>query len=162
MIAVANVTPEKSVFENLEQIATLKANLEQYKKQLVDVEQNQKNPFDEQIEQMLEQINQIEDVPVNNITELETELEHQSMLLKLLNDPKSSVRQAIIDKSISFLNQKIKDYLIKLNSEIIWSFSQICPFLCIKTDWRWAEFLPVKKGVYHWLYNLLLEMLGNV
>lgn len=122
MVAVANVAPEKSVFENLEQIATLKANLEQYKKQLVDVEQNQKNPFDEQIEQMLEQINQIEDVPVNNITELETELEHQSMLLKLLNDPKSSVRQAIIDKSISFLNQKIKDYLIKLNSEIYMEF----------------------------------------
>ena len=45
------------------------------------------------------------------------------MLLKLLNDPKSSLRQAILTKSLAFLNQKVTDYLIKLNSEIYVQFN---------------------------------------
>lgn len=114
--------PNKPTFNTTEEIAMMKANLENFKKQLEQLESDTNNPFEMQIEQLMEQINQIEDVPVNNITELELELEHQEMLLKLLNDPKSSVRQAIVEKSIGFLNQKIKDYLIKLNSEIYIEF----------------------------------------
>ena len=114
---------ELPLIKSLNEIATLKASLEQNKAILEELSKETENPFKKQINQLMEQLNAIQDVPMNNLTEMELELEHQEMLLKLLNDPKSSLRQAILTKSLAFLNQKVTDYLIKLNSEIYVQFN---------------------------------------
>ena len=114
---------ELPLIKSLNEIASLKASLEQNKAILEELSKETENPFKKQINQLMEQLNAIQDVPMNNLTEMELELEHQEMLLKLLNDPKSSLRQAILTKSLAFLNQKVTDYLIKLNSEIYVQFN---------------------------------------
>lgn len=113
---------DKPILNSITDIANLRASLAQNKSVLEELRKNTENPFTAQIKQLLEQLKGIEDVPITNIAEQELELEHQEMLLKLLNDPKSSLRQAILEKSMAFLNQKVTEYLIKLNSEIYVEF----------------------------------------
>ena len=58
----------------------------------------------------------IKDVDDTTLKELRDNQEHNEILLKLLNSPSSYIRQAILDKSLDYLNNKIKFYLNKLGS----------------------------------------------
>ena len=108
-------TKPTSKYNSIEELLTQKVTLQNLKKQLEDLS-NEKNPYDGQEESILkmkENIIEPNDAELNNAKD---DLEHQEVLLKLLSSPSSFIRKNILDKSLEFLNAKIKYYLIKLGS----------------------------------------------
>ena len=102
-------------YNTMEELLIQKVTLENLKKQLVEIN-NEENPFngqEESILKMKESIIEPNDTELNNI---KNDLEHQEVLLKLLSSPTSFIRKNILDKSLEFLNAKIKHYLIKMGS----------------------------------------------
>lgn len=78
----------------------------------LETENEQKNPFTEQIEQLEETgIQEIDYTKLNTATRLK---EHQDFLYKVLTDKKSFVRKKIIDQNLSYLNHRLNYYLEKL------------------------------------------------
>lgn len=98
-------------------IKTLKSNLEVLQQQLTT------NPFEQQEKSIIELENNIQPLDDSNIKKLNDDLEHQNLLLKLLNNPNSFIRQAILDTSLEFLNNKIIQYLEELGSMHVVTFN---------------------------------------
>ena len=98
-------------------IKTLKSNLEVLQQQLTT------NPFEQQEKSIIELEKNIQPLDDSNIKKLNDDLEHQNLLLKLLNNPNSFIRQAILDTSLEFLNNKIIQYLEELGSMHIVTFN---------------------------------------
>ena len=98
-------------------IAAYKSSLENYKEQLKE------NPFKQQEESIEEMKKNIVEIDESALRDLDEKINNQNILLKLLNSPSSFIRKAILDKSLVYLNQKIKEYLIKLGSTDIVSFN---------------------------------------
>lgn len=91
-------------------VQSLETNLHQYEETL------NTNPFEQQeksIEDLKQNIIALDD---SSIKSLETDLEHQETLLKLLNNPSSFIRKTILDKSLEFLNNRVAKYLEKIGS----------------------------------------------
>ena len=116
--------PEKdSVFStdgyqnSLNLLYEAKAHLESLKKDIENLSKEEKNPYDETISQIQTALSEIKDVDDTELKKLRDDQEHNEILLKLLNSPSSYIRQAILDKSLEFLNQRIKHYLVKLGSQ---------------------------------------------
>ena len=116
--------PEKdSVFStdgyqnSLNLLYEAKAHNESLKKDIESLSKEEKNPYDETIVQIQSALNDIKDVDSSVLKDLQKNQEHNEVLLKLLNSPSSYIRQAILDKSLEFLNQRIKHYLVKLGSQ---------------------------------------------
>ena len=102
-------------FKSIEELLTQKVTLENLLKQLEEINKEE-NPFngqEESILKMKEKIIEPDDTDLNNVKD---DLEHQEVLLKLLSSPSSFIRKNILDKSLEFLNAKIKHYLIKMGS----------------------------------------------
>jgi len=93
-----------------------KAHIETLKKDVENLSKEEKNPFVDSIIQMQAALDAIQDVDSSTLKELKENQEHNEILLKLLNSPSSYIRQAILDKSLDYLNNKIKFYLNKLGS----------------------------------------------
>ena len=74
-------------------------NINPYKMQLENLSNPPLTPIDE-----------------TNIIQMEKELAHEDILLKLLSSPDSYIRKTIIDTNLAFLNERIKFYLSKLGS----------------------------------------------
>ena len=102
-------------FNSIEELLTQKVTLENLLKQLEEInkEENPYNGQEESILKMREQIIEPNDTELNAVKD---DLEHQEVLLKLLSSPTSFIRKNILDKSLEFLNAKIKHYLIKMGS----------------------------------------------
>lgn len=107
---------KKSIFSNETDLFSAKASMELLNEELEALNKNTKNPFDETIEQIKNAIKNIKDAADTTLKELRDNQEHNEILLKLLNSPSSYIRQAILDKSLDYLNNKIKFYLNKLGS----------------------------------------------
>lgn len=107
----------KPIFFNETYLYQAKANMEALKNDIKKLNENTVNPFIETIEQIKTSMEAIKDVDTSVLKELQNNQEHNEILLKLLNSPSSYIRQAIIDKSLEFLNQRIKHYLVKLGSQ---------------------------------------------
>ena len=58
--------------------------------------------------------NKLEKVDTEKVDELDTLLEHQEFLLKLLTKKDSFIRKALLNKNISFLNTRLSHYLTLL------------------------------------------------
>ena len=99
------------------------AKLGELKDKLAKTETDNNNPYSQKLLEIGVELQQIKEVDTSRITELELYQAHQEMLLKLLNNPTSAVRQAILEKSIAFLNAKVVEYLGKLNSPIFVQFN---------------------------------------
>lgn len=99
------------------------ARLKEIENELIAVEADTKNPYEDKIVEVGLELQGIEEVDTSELTELETLKAHQDMLLMLLSKPTSAVRQLILDKSIKFLNMKVVEYLEKLNSPIFVKFN---------------------------------------
>lgn len=99
------------------------AKLGELKDELAKTETDNNNPYSQKLLEIGVELQQIKEVDTSCITELELYQAHQEMLLKLLNNPTSAVRQAILEKSIAFLNAKVVEYLGKLNSPIYVQFN---------------------------------------
>ena len=105
----------KSSYKSLEEVLNIKVTLDNYKKQLEDLK-NEKNPYDGQEENIIKLREGIVEPDDTELNKLKDDLTHQELLLKLLNSPSSFIRKNILDKSLEFLNAKIKYYLIRLGS----------------------------------------------
>ena len=114
----------KSSFNNLVELETSKLKYENAKKELEELSKEQNNPYDSQIENVSKLIKE-NDIEINEsvLSELLNDQEHNELLLKLLNSPSSYIRKAILDKSLDFLNSKIRMYLAKLGSLHIVKFN---------------------------------------
>jgi DNA repair exonuclease SbcCD ATPase subunit len=85
-----------------------KNTLENLKKEL-DLKHKEKNPYDEQIEDLKNTaLQEIDYTAINNLSVLK---EHQEFLYKLLTNKDSFVRKKIIDQNLTFLNQRLTYYL---------------------------------------------------
>lgn len=113
-------THYSNIQEALQHQATLESlgiTLNSLQKQLLT------NPFEQQeksIEELKKNIQVLDDAPIKQIQD---DLNHQEVLLKLLNSPSSFIRTTILEKSLEFLNSKIMQYLAQLGSLHIVSFN---------------------------------------
>lgn len=109
--------PERaSIFTSESAMYEAKAHIESLKKDIENLSKDEKNPYVETIAKMSSALEAIKDVDDTTLKELRDNQEHNEILLKLLNSPSSYIRQAILDKSLDYLNNKIKFYLNKLGS----------------------------------------------
>jgi hypothetical protein len=83
----------------------------------------QVEPYSNLITELESKLNAIETVDETALKEMIDEQEHNNVLLKLLNAPNSYIRQSILDKSLTYLNSKIKQYLEQLGSTISVKFN---------------------------------------
>jgi len=87
--------------------ATLENLQQQISTKTLDVD-----PYQEQIDEMTGQALQLVSYdPLNELTRLQ---EHQDFLLKLLTSKDSFVRKKIIDQNLSYLNQRLTNYLDRI------------------------------------------------
>jgi len=115
--------PEQPITQSKDWCIMAEAKIGELKEELAKTEADNNNPYTQKLTEIGLEIQQIKEVDTTHITELETYQAHQEMLLKLLNNPTSAVRQAILDRSIKFLNAKVQEYLGKLNSPIFVQFN---------------------------------------
>ncbi|MFW6002127.1 MAG: hypothetical protein ACOCQD_02200 [archaeon] len=94
----------KEAYEHFNNVERLKSNLE-YK-------QNEINPYEDQIEDLKKTA--IQTVEWDTINSLQSYLEHQEVLLKLLTNKDSFIRKKIIDQNLSYLNHRLTNYLSEL------------------------------------------------
>lgn len=88
-----------------------KNNLDQLNKVLED-KLAEKNPYDEQIEELKNTaIQEITWDHINNLTKVK---DHQEFLLKLLTNKDSFIRKKIIDQNLTYLNKRLSYYIDKL------------------------------------------------
>ena len=88
-----------------------KNNFERLEKQLTD-RIDEKNPYDEQIEELKQTaIQEINWESVNVLVKLK---DHQEFLLKLLTNKDSFIRKKIIDQNLTYLNKRLGYYIDKL------------------------------------------------
>lgn len=112
------------LYQSMDVLLGNKSALEQAKSNLkIYEEQLNENPFSQQEESIEELKKNIIEIDESHLKELDLLLNNQNLLLKLLNSPSSFIRKTILEKSLEFLNQKIKEYLIKLGSIDIVSFN---------------------------------------
>jgi DNA repair exonuclease SbcCD ATPase subunit len=88
-----------------------KNNLDSLEKQISD-KLNEKNPFDEQIEELKNTA--IQEITWDSINELTKLRDHQEFLYKLLTNKDSFIRKKIIDQNLSYLNKRLGYYIDKL------------------------------------------------
>ena len=114
---------EHSCFKDESEMYAFKAKIESFKEDVKRLESETENPYTKSVTEIEEAMNKI--IPADDATlkELENNQKHNEILLKLLNSPTSYIRQAILDKSIDYLNQRIKIYLNKLGSTLAVKFN---------------------------------------
>jgi DNA repair exonuclease SbcCD ATPase subunit len=97
--------------DNLNELIEIKARSAHLTKKLEDL-QMAKNPYTEPLEEL--RAIKIEEPDYNAANEFKTSIEHQKFLLKLLTRKDSFLRKALLDKSLSYLNQRLASYLVEL------------------------------------------------
>ena len=112
----------RSLFSNVDNLYKVKNNLDVYKQRVQELSLSE-NPHLKAKEMIVESMSKVEEVDESQLTKLIYDQEHNEMLLKLLNSPTSFIRQSIMDKSLAFLNNRIKYYLNKLGSLHIVQFN---------------------------------------
>ena len=101
----------RTKYQNVEDAAAHKNNLENIRKQL-DAKAQEEDPYQEQIETMKNTaLALVSWDEVNSVSKL---LEHQEFLLKLLTSKDSFVRKRIIEQNLAYLNHRLGYYLDKL------------------------------------------------
>lgn len=112
------------LYQSMDVLLGNKSALEQARASLKMLEEQlNENPFEQQ-EQSIEELKKnIVEIDESTLRVLEEKINNENVLLKLLNSPTSFIRKTILEKSLEFLNQKIKEYLIKLGSMDIVSFN---------------------------------------
>lgn len=92
-------------YNHRQSIASLNQSLEQ--------EQNQVNPYVDQIQDLKQ--NGIQEIDFENINQLSKLKDHQEFLLKLLTSKDSFIRKKIIDQNLSYLNHRLRMHLDKMS-----------------------------------------------
>lgn len=98
-------------YQNVEDAAAHKNNLENIQKQL-EAKDQEEDPYQEQIEALKNTA--LAEVSWDEINRVSKLLEHQEFLLKLLTSKDSFVRKRIIEQNLAYLNHRLGYYLDKL------------------------------------------------
>lgn len=101
----------KTKYQNLEDAAAHKNNLDNIKKQL-EIKDQENDPYQEQIIALKNTA--LAEVSWDEINRVSKLLEHQEFLLKLLTSKDSFVRKRIIEQNLAYLNHRLGYYLDKL------------------------------------------------
>lgn len=103
--------PPSIWYDQVQDAVAHRSNLENLQRQLTDRAQDQ-NPYTEQITEMTQQALQAVDYDViNNLKRVQ---EHEEFLLKLLTNKDSFIRKKIIDQNLTYLNSRLRYYLLKM------------------------------------------------
>ena len=108
---------EHSCFKDESEMYSFKAKIESFKEDIKRLESETENPYTKSIKEIEEAMSKVVSADDSALKSLEENQKHNEILLKLLNSPSSYIRQAILDKSLEFLNTRIKHYLVKLGSQ---------------------------------------------
>lgn len=108
---------DKPSFSSIEELYQKKNELNFIQNSLNDLK-NSSNPYTNNIKKWKDMLKTIIEPDESNYLSLLNEQEHNDTLLKLLNSPQSFVRTTILNKSLEYLNKKIRYYLSKLGSTI--------------------------------------------
>ena len=117
-----NEPSEYSQFMTINEYYESKSSMDGLNNKLNTVK-TQTEPYSKLISELESKLNSIEPIDESLLKDMLNEQEHNNVLLKLLNAPNSYIRQSILDKSLSYLNTKIKQYLEQLGSTISVKFN---------------------------------------
>ena len=105
---VSHYISEEDIYKDEALLETLKKELE--------TKMKEEDPYIGSVKEWQDKIDALEVINEDVLKEMIQEQTHNEMLLKLLNSPSSYIRQSILDKSLTYLNSRIKTYLDKLGS----------------------------------------------
>lgn len=98
-------------FDSIEKLVEAKESSKHFEAQIKDLEDSE-NPHLEAYESLLKEKEvKVESEKLDNLKE---DLEHQKFLLKLLTDKNSFIRKKIINRTVPFLNGRIREYTSEL------------------------------------------------
>lgn len=103
--------PPARWYDRVEDAVAHRSNLENLQRQLAG-RQAEVNPYTDQIAEMSEHA--LQTVSYDRVNELKTLQEHEEFLLKLLTNKDSFIRKKIIDQNLSYLNSRLRYYLLKM------------------------------------------------
>jgi DNA repair exonuclease SbcCD ATPase subunit len=103
--------PPRCWYPSVEEAVAHRSNLEHLQRQLTARVQEQ-NPYTDQITEMTHQA--LQPIDYESINNLKRVQEHEEFLLKLLTNKDSFIRKKIIDQNLSFLNSRLRYYLLKM------------------------------------------------
>lgn len=103
--------PPARWYDRVEDAVAHRSNLENLQRQLQE-RANEINPYTDQIADMTQHALQtVNYEPINHLKKLQ---EHEDFLLKLLTNKDSFIRKKIIDQNLSYLNSRLRYYLLKM------------------------------------------------
>lgn len=117
-----NEPSEYSQFMTINEYYESKSSMDGLNNKLNTVK-TQVEPYSNLITELESKLKAIEPIDESVLKDMLNEQEHNNVLLKLLNAPNSYIRQSILDKSLTYLNSKIKQYLEQLGSTISVKFN---------------------------------------
>jgi DNA repair exonuclease SbcCD ATPase subunit len=101
----------KIEFDSLESLYKVKGEIEQLTSKLDDLK-NAKNPHMESFKEL--KAVKLEPIDMDSVNALDKKLTHQNYLLKLLTKKDSFIRKNLLNKNLTFLNQRLRGYLSDL------------------------------------------------
>lgn len=114
----------KCKYINIETLMQDKALLSSLQEKLNELVESKTHNHFEQQEMMIDEMKKnIHIIDESRLYQLQDEMLSQDMLLKLLNNPSSFIRKAILDKSLLYLNERISKYLSLLGSTLMVKFN---------------------------------------
>jgi len=103
---------EKAItISSIDELYQIKNKIVQLKEKITEMESSV-NPYLEPLKEL--QDVELEPIDMDIINELDNLLKHQNYLVKLLTKKDSFIRKNLLNKNLSFLNHRLKEYLIAL------------------------------------------------
>lgn len=99
------------VVQDLDELLDIRSKSAHYQEKLEEMK-HAVNPHLESLQD--QQSQKLDEIDMEEINELNTTIEHQKFLLKLLTRKDSFVRKALLNKNIPFLNARLQHYLSQL------------------------------------------------
>lgn len=109
------------VIKNVQQLVDMEKDISKYETKLSELV-DATNPYTEPLKEL--QDVKLEKISMEKMNELQTKSDHQKFLLKLLTKKDSFVRKALLNRNISFLNQRLRGYLADLGLPHVVEFTQ--------------------------------------
>lgn len=109
------------VIKNVQQLVDMEKDISKYETKLSELVDGT-NPYVEPLKEL--QDIKLEKIDMTKMNELQAKSDHQKFLLKLLTKKDSFVRKALLNRNVSFLNQKLRGYLADLGLPHVVEFTQ--------------------------------------
>lgn len=111
LVAQRKHIKDQITVNDVDELLEIKSKVSHYNQKLEELQQAT-NPFVEPLQELQDVA--FDDINMEKVNELNTLVEHQRFLLKLLTKKDSFVRKIILNKNIPFLNIRLSHYLLEL------------------------------------------------